>query len=552
MPENKKPQIGDERRRQAEDRLKETHGRLPPHEPGDDHLRLLHELQVHQLELETQNAELRQAKNDLEALLDKYTDLYDFSPVGYLTLDRSGKILSANLTCARFLESERSGLTGRHLKHFITAEDRPDFSAFLEKVYSQPIKEASELALQQKDNSLFFVQVEALSAPSGQECRMAVIDVSERKLAEENFLRVEKLQSLGVLAGGIAHDLNNFLAVILGNLSLARAQVHDPGRLNIRLNAVEKAAHRARDLSLQLLTFAKGGVPVKKSINLGDIINDAANLAILKTSTTFKVILPDSLYPVVADAGQIRQVIYNLVLYAVHSISDQGKIVITVKNSELSATGERFVQIAIKDSGPGLSDETMRKIFDPYFSPNLNGSGIGLAASYSIIRKHNGNLMVNSKVGKGTTFHISLPAEEHAFPTKAVAKGEYHYGQGRILLMDDEESIRETTRASLEELGYLVEVTQDGAEAVQLYQRRKAEETPFAAIILDLTVPGGMGGKKAMELIRQFDSTAKAVVSSGYSTDPIMANFEDFGFNAVLSKPYGLEELSRVLKDLLV
>lgn len=552
MPKNKEPQKVDELRRLAEEKLRELDGRPPPPEREDDQLRLVHELQVHQIELEMQNAELRQTKNDLEILLEEYTNLYDCSPVGYLALDRSGKILGANLTCTRFLEVERAGLIGRQFKNFVAVEDRADFCAFLENVYSHPNKDACELALRQKDNALFFVQIEAQPAPSGQECRMAMIDVNERMHAEQASLRNAKLESIGILAGGLAHDFNNILAAILGNISLAKSQIHDPGRLSIRLENAEKAAIRAKDLTLQLVTFARGGEPIKKIIHIEQLLRDAVNFSLLGSSVQCEFVLDESLFPVNADEGQLHQVFHNLVLNAVQSMAENGKIVVSAKNVVSSPQEKSFVQISIADSGPGLPEEVLPKIFDPYFSTKLKGSGLGLSICFSIIKRHRGNISVESSLGQGTTFHITLPATKPGVLPEPAPADALHYGEGRILLMDDEETVRSIAQASLEELGYQAEVTADGSAAIELYRQRKAEGSPFDAVILDLTVPGGMGGKEAIAMLQQIEPEVKAIVSSGYSSDPVMAEYQHYGFSALLRKPYRLEELSKVLADLLI
>ncbi len=552
MSKNKEPPKGEELRRLAEEKLRELDDRPPPPEIEDDHLRLVHELQVHQTELEMQNAELRHIKDDLETLLEEYTNLYDYSPVGYLGLDRSGKILSANLTCARFLEVERAGLIGRHFKNFVAVEDRADFCTFLENIYSHPNKDACELALRSKDNALFFVQIEAQPTPSGQECRMAMIDVNERMHAEQASLRNAKLESIGILAGGLAHDFNNILAAILGNISLAKSQIHAPARLSIRLENAEKATIRAKDLTQQLLTFARGGEPIKKIIHIEQLLRDAVNLSLVGSSVKCEFVLDKDLFPVHADEGQLHQVFHNLVLNAVQSIAENGKIVISAQNVISSLQEKNFVQISITDSGPGLPKEILPKIFDPYFSTKLKGSGLGLSICFSIIKRHQGSISVESSLDQGTTFHITLPATEPiAFPEPA-PEDDLHYGEGRILLMDDEEAVRTIMQASLEELGYLVEVTADGSAAIELYRQRKMEGIQFDAVILDLTVPGGMGGREAIAKLQQIDPQVKAIVSSGYSRDPVMADYQHYGFSALLRKPYRLEELGKVLADMLI
>ena len=551
MPQNKAPRDDGSLRRKAEKMVNESHGQTPP-ETADEQLRLLHELQVHQLELEMQNAELQQTKNELEALLDQYSDLYDFSPVGYLTLETSGKILNANLTSVSFLGMERSRLTGRYFVDFVTAEDRPDFSAFLQTTFSQPTKNAIEVALWKKDKAPFVVQIEALAAVPVQECRLAMIDVNERKRAEELFLRNSKLESLGLLAGGIAHDFNNILAAILGNLSLARAQIATPQKLAKRLAAAETAAARAKDLTIQLLTFARGGAPVKKVTFLKYLIREAALFATHGTSVSCEFSLADDLWPVMADSGQISQVLHNLVLNAVQAMPDGGKLTIRAQNVDPVPGRDRCVEVSIADSGAGIPEDQLSKIFDPYYTTKPQGSGLGLATCHAILKKHGGSISVESTLGHGSAFQISLPAAELDAVPDTFHETKVHYGKGRILVMDDEAEVRNIVQASLEDLGYSAACVEDGRAAIDLYRSRKAEGFPFAAVILDLTIPGGMDGKEALSLLKEIDPQIKAIVSSGYASDPVMANCREYGFSAVLSKPYQLEELSKVLHDLLL
>ena len=552
MRKNKPPKDDRELRRKAEEKVSESHGRPPPPETADEQLRLFHELQVHQLELEMQNAELRQTKDDLEALLDQYSDLYDFSPVGYLTIDLSGKILSANLTGASLLGMERSRAMGRNFNDFITVKDRLNFSAFLQTAFSRPTKQSIELRLRPKNNAPFFVQIEALAMASAQECRLAVIDVNERKCAEELTLRNSKLESLGLLAGGIAHDFNNILAAILGNLSLARAQMTNPEKLVKRLADAETAAVRAKDLTLQLLTFARGGAPVKKVIYLKYLIKEATQFAIHGTTVSCEFFLADDLWPVMADSGQVSQVLHNLALNAVQTMPEGGKLTIRAQNVAPPPGESRCVEVAVADTGAGIAADLLSKIFDPYYTTRSQGSGLGLATCHAILQKHGGTISVESTLGQGSVFSIRLPtADEDAVPD-AFLDSKVHHGQGQILVMDDEAAVRDIAQASLEELGYSVECAADGGTASELYRRRKAEGNPFAAVILDLTVPGSIGGKEALADLREIDPQVKAIVSSGYASDPVMANYREYGFSAVLSKPYQLEELSKVLHDLLL
>jgi len=405
--------------------------------------------------------------------------------------------------------------------------------------------------------------------PIEQSCRlmdydtqMAILcvarDISERKRLDEERLRSQKLESLGVLAGGIAHDFNNLLTGILGNLSLTRANLPETGPVAERLAETEKATLRARDLTQQLLTFARGGAPVKTEASLAGLIQEAAGFAVRGTKAVCEYDFAEDLWLAQVDKGQLGQVLQNLVINAVHAMPEGGTISLaannlTVNPGELPLTPGGYVLITVRDHGHGIPPEHLTKIFDPYFTTKQSGSGLGLAVVYSIVANHAGHITVQSEPGKGTTFFIYLPsagktpgAEKPAEATPALRKG-----HGKILVMDDEELIRDVSTAMLRQLGYEAHAVNDGEEAITRYLQAKKEGQPFALVIMDLTVPGGMGGKEAIAHLRQLDPQVKAVVSSGYANDPIMANFSEYGFCGVAPKPFSLQELSELLQTIL-
>ena len=376
-------------------------------------------------------------------------------------------------------------------------------------------------------------------------------EISELRQARQDILKNQKIEALGVLAGGLAHDFNNILTIILGNVSLARLQLHDPEKVTKQLEKAENATARAKDLAQQLLTFARGGEPVKKIIEVAGLLKEAAGFALHGSNVRGEFALADDLWPVEADEGQLSQVIQNLVLNAVQAMPEGGSVTISAENAISPQEEKRFVKISVADTGSGISENHLQRIFDPYFTTKQQGSGLGLATCHSIIRKHGGKIRATSTLGKGSTFHISLPASEQERVSEPSSRKAVSHGSGRILVMDDEEDIRELTQIILEELGYTVETVENGTEAVDLYRQRKDEGTPFVAVILDLTIPGGDGGKDANEKLLKIDPDIKTIVSSGYSTDPVMANYRDYGFSSVLVKPYRSQEISKVLQELL-
>jgi two-component system, cell cycle sensor histidine kinase and response regulator CckA len=378
-----------------------------------------------------------------------------------------------------------------------------------------------------------------------------VEDITELRQARQDALKAQKLDSLAVLAGGIAHDFNNILTGILGNISIAQMQVHDPEQVTIRLENAAKASIRARDLTQQLLTFSRGGEPVKKIIKLRGLLQEAVNFALHGSNVMCEFDIADDLWTIEVDEGQIVQVIHNLVLNAVQAMPEGGVITVSARNVDSLYEQKRFVMVSVKDTGVGIPEHHLHKIFDPYFTTKEQGSGLGLATSYSIVKKHGGKLRAISALGKGSTFKISIPAASQECAVKPASGTAGFHGGGRILVMDDEDSIREVAKTILEKLGYDVACAENGAEAVELYRQGKEEGRSFSVVILDLTIPGGIGGKEAVRRLLELDPEVKAIVSSGYSNDPIMANYQEYGFSAVLTKPYRPREMDEVLHEVL-
>jgi PAS domain S-box-containing protein len=385
-------------------------------------------------------------------------------------------------------------------------------------------------------------------------------DITAQIKLQAELLRANKLESVGGLAGGIAHDFNNILTVILGNLSLARMLDEDmPKQMNDVLAEAEKASLRARDLTQRLLTFAKGGAPIRKPLALGPLLCDCAKAVLQNTGVQYHFFIAADLWPVSADESQMAQVVHNLIQYARHAAAEHPRIDIHAVNQVFSGDPlsllkpGRYIRISIRDHGAGMAPDQLNKIFDPYFSPRTQGQGLELASAYSIVRKHEGQIRVESVSGEGSVFHIYLPASAEAVTETAtqVRRRAQRPGAGRILVMDDEASIRKVATLLLARAGYTPVTAADGAEAVALYRAARDRGEPFAAVIMDLTVPAGMGGAEAVKQLRLIDPDVKAIVSSGYSNDPVMANFREHGFLGVVPKPYDPVELAAVLGEVL-
>jgi PAS domain S-box-containing protein len=394
---------------------------------------------------------------------------------------------------------------------------------------------------------------------TGQPIAFAMLnrDITERKKMEGELIKAQKIESLGILAGGIAHDFNNILTGILGNITLAKAYVKPEDSVADRLTEAEKACLQAKDLTQQLLTFSRGGAPVKKTFSITELLKDSATFVLRGSSVQCEFSIPDDLWLVEVDEGQINQVISNLIINSAQAMPEGGTIKVQAENTVVwtkdipPLKNGRYLKISIEDKGIGIQEEHLRRIFDPYFTTKQRGSGLGLAVAYSIIKKHEGYIDVKSQLGVGTTFFIYLPASEHnIINEKKIDK--IFKGVGRILLMDDEDVVRHVVGEMLKHLGYNVEFAKDGAEAIKLYEIAKETGKPFDAVIMDLTVPGGIGGKEAINKLLEIDPNVKAIVSSGYSNDPVLSNYTEYGFCGGVAKPYKLEELGKTLHEIIL
>ncbi|HNR89253.1 MAG TPA: PAS domain S-box protein [Spirochaetota bacterium] len=382
-------------------------------------------------------------------------------------------------------------------------------------------------------------------------------DITDKQRMEMELHRNQRLESIGVLAGGIAHDFNNILTAIVGNITLARLHETDRSPSATVLAEAEKAALRAKDLTLQLLTFSKGGHPIKKVVALAGIIRDAASFVLRGSKVRCEFELADDLWAVEADEGQIGQVIQNLVINAMQSMPDGGIVRIVARNESApsesvtaTATGP-YVRIDIIDRGGGIPPEVLPRVFDPYFSTKETGSGLGLSVVHSIVTKHDGLVGVTSQIGSGSTFSVRLPACGSDLPVPCADDAPAPVGTGRILIMDDEEPIRTVAQRLLEKLGYEVQIAQNGEEAIELFRAARQSGAPMDLALLDLTVPGGMGGLECLHRLRDIDPDVPAIVSSGYSNDPIMAEHRRHGFDGCIVKPFRMQELSDAIRRLI-
>lgn len=389
---------------------------------------------------------------------------------------------------------------------------------------------------------------------------VSLLDISERRRMEHELHRIKRMESIGLLAGGIAHDFNNILTGVLGNISLAKVLADPDHPVLPRLREAEKASIRAQGLARQLLTFAKGGAPVKQTASIGELITDTAQFALAGSKVRCRISMQKNLRPVDIDEGQISQVINNLLINAMQAMPEGGLIELVGRNVEVSLRSandgmagpiRKFVRISIADQGHGIAGHHLPKIFDPYFTTKKQGSGLGLAIAHSIVEKHGGRITVTSTEGQGSVFCIFLPASDGEMPIKPVLSETMVCGLGKVLVMDDDEVIRSLAKDMLDALGYTADLCCEGSEALDLYRNAMEAGDPYEAVIVDLTVPGGMGGRETIEKLLLMDPHARAIASSGYAQDPIMSDFKKFGFKAVVPKPYRIQEFSQTLKQVI-
>ncbi len=385
---------------------------------------------------------------------------------------------------------------------------------------------------------------------------LVIRDITDKRKLEDDIIKAEKLDSLGLLAGGISHDFNNLLTAILGNISLASRDLKMESPVMDMLSKAENAALRARDLTSQLLSFTTGGFLQKKTVAISGMVREITEFVLSGSNVSCEFMLPDDLLDVEIDKGQLTQVINNLVLNAIQSMEGGGRIIVNGENVDIGAGSQiplppkRYVRISIKDHGSGIPDSHIEKIFDPYFTTKEGGIGLGLASTYYIIKRHEGYITVDSTPGAGTTFHIYLPSSVLKAPVKEDRHGRFT-GTGRILIMDDEPMVRDIGKSILAHLGFQADTSVNGHEAVARYDEAMKSGMPYTAVILDLTVPGSMGGREAAEIIMRIDPSARILASSGYSNDAAMTDFKSYGFCGVIPKPYIIDEIQKVLADIL-
>ena len=482
---------------------------------------------------------------------------------GVIATDKDGKVILINKTAERLLGWTQKEAFGKPLHKFFYVVDN-DAGRTYEDLASTTINkneivQLNAVVLISKDLKKIYINSNCapIKSVSGENIGVVVVfqDITAKLRTDTELIKTEKMESLGILAGGIAHDFNNLLAVILANLQLAQIKMERGDDIKKYLSETIETTRKASELTKQLLTFSKGGAPIKQPASIADLIKDTVNFCL--TGSNLKCIfkISEDLKTIEIDAGQISQVLNNIIINAKQAMPKGGLIEIHTDNiiieDDIRYKPGQYVRLIIKDHGPGISQENLSKIFDPFFTTKPNGSGLGLATSYSIIKKHDGYIEVESTEGAGASFLIYLPASDSHPEQSGLRVDLTQAGNGKILLMDDEETIRKVVEEILTYSGYQVVSAKDGNEAVAIYRSAFEKGQPFDVVIMDLTIPGGMGGQEALTHLLAINPAVKAIVSSGYANDPIIADYQKYGFAGVVIKPYKFDELIEILAKVL-
>lgn len=511
--------------------------------------------------LEREIVERKQAELALRTSEVRLSLIIEQSPMAIILWDMQLKVVSWNRTAEKIFGYTAGEVIGKPDRMLIAPESRNHVSGIWQKILDDKTVVRSQNENITKDGRVILCDWSNTPLYDAAGSVVGFVsfaeDVTQRSRVEQELLKIKKLESTGVLAGGIAHDFNNILTAILGNLNLSLLDRELSSATRGLLESAEKASKRAKTLTQQLLTFAKGGEPIRESMSLAEVVRDSASFVLHGGNVSCHYDIPEDLWPAHADKGQISQVIQNIVLNARHAMPTGGAIDISCTNVQgdeeqysLLERNKKFIQIVIRDNGVGISANVLDRIFDPYFTTKQEGSGLGLAITLSIVNKHGGHILVDSEPGKGTVFTLYLPAAEAADELKAEAEtGAPAIRSGNVLLMDDDEGVLAVLQAMLEQFGYRVVTSRNGDECAEIYKRLFGTDQAVDFVIVDLTIPGGRGGREVVPLLQEIDPEVKIIVSSGYSNDPVMASFRDYGFCGAVSKPYIVDELLKVIDE---
>ncbi len=486
-------------------------------------------------------------------------------PDAVCAIDPENRIVFWNEGAERMFGYTSEEILGKDVRLIVPREYETEISHcfnFLNKQENIPTYESIRIS---KDGTRFPVEITAVPLYNINHnitgCASITKDIRRRKKMEKEILKASRIESIGVLAGGIAHDFNNLLTAIMSSISTVKDMVPPEEDINELLTIAQRASRNAKDLTHQLLSFAREDAPVREIGSVAELLRKTIKFVMSGSNIKYKLFIEENLLPVEMDKTQITQVIHNLALNAKEAMQDGGNLTIHVENSmvgendNLPLRAGEYVKISICDEGPGIPEEILNRIFDPYFSTKQmgvkKGMGLGLALCYVIVKNHEGHIAVDSMVGEGTTFTIYLPASATEETEMHKEERRIITGTGRVLIMDDEEVIEQIAGIMFKRIGYEITFAKDGSETIRLYEQAMKSGQKFDIVILDLTIPGEGGGKETIKRLLAIDAGVKAIVSSGYSEDPVMANYRSYGFKGVLPKPYEVEELSEVIHTVL-
>jgi len=526
--------------------------------------RLAYDLQVQKIELEIRNEELCRAQEELAAARDRYADLYDYAPIAYVTADADGTIVAANLTAADLLHVGHDAMVGSPVSDFVARHDQDTLDQHRREVCRYGYLRRCELTMVKANGETFPAQLDSVISPDRDgafdHCRTMITDVTERVRVDQALARLRHRESLAVLTTGIAHDFNNLLTTVLAGYSLANMDLHRPDRLPLHLGMMGKGLEAIRDLVQALLTLTSRTASEKTMISAKALLEAGCDLTDIPADVHCATAVAEELWPVVANERMLSRVIQRLVTNAIEAMPAGGMIRVTADNAVVLADQVpdlrpgRYVRLSVADAGAGISDQALSRIFDPYFSTkergDQHGMGLGLAIAHAVVAEHGGTITVASRIGTGTVFHVYLPAahEPSRGPHEPRAEAQALTGAGRILVMDDQSMVRFAACAILRRLGYTPAAVGDGMEAIQMYRVALESGERFAAVVLDLTVPQGMGGETAVAELLAMDPEAIVLVSSSYPQDPVMTDYARYGFRGTLPKPYDLTDLGQALR----
>jgi two-component system cell cycle sensor histidine kinase/response regulator CckA len=546
-------------RRRAEEVLRQQPEELremPPEDMQD----LIHELRVHRIELEMQNEELRRTQRELELARDRYLALYDFAPVGYFTVSEKGLILRANLTATTMLGVERGRLIKQPLSAFILSEDQDIYYFHRRKLFETQAPQVCEMRMVTKDGSQFWARIEATVTVDGEGqavCRATMSDITERKQLEAQLRQMQKMEAIGQLAAGICHDFNNLLTPMGGFADLLLWKAPEGSKEQRYLHQIKVAAQRAAALTGQLLLFTRQARGERHPVQLNKVVEETRHLLerSIPKEITIELDLESELWAVEADSSQMSQVLMNLCVNARDAMPEGGSLTLETRNVTLDeeyarlvleARPGRYVRLSVSDTGCGMSLEVQARLFEPFFTTKGmgEGTGLGLAMVYGIVKGHEGFIQVYSEEGRGSTFHVYLPAIEVAVEERGVEELEWPTGTETILVVDDEDGVRALGQAVLEDCGYSVLIAEDGVHALEVYQARGGE---VALVVLDVIMPR-MSGLECLRRLREMDPDVKVLISTGYTARGLAQELVGKGALGVVRKPFRIQDFATAVR----